>query len=86
LATPVLGLLPRNVEVQAAALRFRGESLIGLSTEQLRLIHGDEIAMIFQDALSSLTPTLHVRDQLSRLFLAHRELGKRTCNRWRLRR
>ena len=72
----ILGLLPGNAEVQADVLRFRGESLLGLSTEQLRLIRGDEIAMIFQDALSSLTPTLRVRDQLSELFLAHREIGK----------
>ena len=72
----ILGLLPGNVEVRADALHFRGESLLDLSTEQLRLIRGDEIAMIFQDALSSLTPTLRVRDQLLELFLAHREVGK----------
>ena len=72
----ILGLLPGNAEVHADALRFRGESLLDLSREQLRLIRGDEIAMIFQDALSSLTPTLRVRDQLSELFLAHRDIGK----------
>jgi len=72
----ILGLLPGNAEVQADGLRFRGRSLLDLATEELRQIRGDEIAMIFQDALSSLTPTLRVRDQLSELFLAHREIGK----------
>jgi len=57
-------------------LRFRGQSLLNFSAEELRQIRGDEIAMIFQNALSSLTPTLRVRDQLSELFLAHREMER----------
>jgi len=72
----ILGLLPGNAEVRADALHFRGQSLLDLPREQLRQIRGDEIAMIFQDALSSLTPTLRVRDQLSELFLAHRDIDK----------
>jgi oligopeptide/dipeptide ABC transporter ATP-binding protein len=72
----ILGLLPGNAEVRADALHFRGRSLLDLPREELRQIRGDEIAMIFQDALSSLTPTLRVRDQLSELFLAHREIDK----------
>jgi len=70
----ILGLLPGNATVRADAMRFRGQSLLDLSNEELRRIRGDEIAMIFQDALSSLTPTLRVRDQLSELFLAHRDI------------
>jgi ABC-type microcin C transport system duplicated ATPase subunit YejF len=39
--------LPGNAEVRAAALHFCRESLLGLSTERLWLIRGDEIAMMF---------------------------------------
>ena len=70
----ILGLLPGNAEVRADAVRFRGQSLLDLSTEELRRIRGEGIAMIFQDALSALTPTLRVRDQLSELFMAYREI------------
>lgn len=73
----ILGLLPGNSEMKANALQFRGRSLLGLSTEEMRLIRGDQISMIFQDALGALTPTLRVRDQLVELFLAHRDMSKR---------
>ncbi len=71
----ILGLLPTNARVSADAIHFDGRSLLNQPAEVLRRIRGDEIAMIFQDALSSLTPTLRVREQLSELFLAHREMG-----------
>ena len=72
----VLGLLPGNADMTANSIRFRGRSLLGLSTEEMRQIRGDQISLIFQDALGALTPTLRVRDQLVELFQAHREMSK----------
>ena len=72
----LLGLLPANAEMTANDMRFRGRSLLHLSSEELRQVRGEQISMIFQDALSALTPTLRVRDQLVELYQAHRDLSK----------
>ena len=72
----LLGLLPGNADVKASAMRFRHRSLIDMSTEELRQVRGDQISMIFQDALGALTPTLRVREQLVELYQAHRDLSK----------
>ena len=72
----ILGLLPDNATVDAASMRYRGRSLLDLSSEELRRIRGEQISMIFQDALGALTPTLRVREQLVELFQAHRDMSK----------
>ena len=72
----LLGLLPTNAEMTARSMRFRGRSLLNLSPEELRQIRGEQISMIFQDALGALTPTLRVREQLVELFQAHRDISK----------
>lgn len=72
----LLGLLPSNAELTARTMRYRGRSLIGLPPDEIRRIRGEQIAMIFQDALSALTPTLRVREQLVELYQAHRDISK----------
>ncbi len=72
----ILGLLPGNADMTANSMRFRGRSLLGLSAEEMRQIRGEQISMIFQDALGALTPTLRVRDQLTELFQAHSSMSK----------
>ena len=72
----LLGLLPANAEVSATGMRYQGRSLIDMSSEELRQIRGEQISMIFQDAIGALTPTLRVREQLVELFQAHRDLSK----------
>jgi len=72
----LLGLLPGNAEVDARSMRYRDRSLLGLAAEELRQIRGEQISMIFQDALGALTPTLRVREQLVELFQAHRNISK----------
>lgn len=72
----LLGLLPGNADVEARSMRYAGRSLLGLDTEELRRIRGEQISMIFQDALSALTPTLRVREQLVELYQAHRDLSR----------
>jgi oligopeptide/dipeptide ABC transporter ATP-binding protein len=71
-AHSILGLLPPSARIEGD-ITFRGWRLGDLSQDELRQLRGDEIAMIFQDALSSLTPTLTVADQLAELFRAHRD-------------
>jgi peptide/nickel transport system ATP-binding protein len=55
---------------------FEGRDLLELPTAELRHIRGNEIAMIFQDPLSSLHPFYKIGRQLTEAMLAHREMGK----------
>jgi peptide/nickel transport system ATP-binding protein len=55
---------------------FEGRDLVTLPDDELRKIRGSEIAMIFQDPLSSLHPFYKVGSQLSEAVLTHRSVGK----------
>jgi peptide/nickel transport system ATP-binding protein len=55
---------------------FEGRDLVALSEGELRAIRGNEIAMIFQDPLSSLHPLYSVGFQLVEAILAHRDVSK----------
>lgn len=72
-AHAVLGLLPQFASTEGE-VRYRGTALTSLSKEEMRQIRGTQIGMIFQDALAGLNPTLTVGDQLSELFVAHRQM------------
>lgn len=55
---------------------FNGRSLLGISGEQLRHVRGAEIALIFQDPLSSLHPLYRVGWQIVEAIQAHERIGK----------
>jgi peptide/nickel transport system ATP-binding protein len=57
-------------------LLFEGRDLVAMSDDQLRRIRGNDIAMIFQDPLSSLHPFYKVGKQLTEAMLIHRDLSK----------
>jgi peptide/nickel transport system ATP-binding protein len=58
---------------------FEGRDLVALSDGELRSIRGDDIAMVFQDPLSSLHPLYRVGAQLIEAILAHRDVSKRSA-------
>ena len=53
--------------------KFKGEELLSASEEQLERIRGAEIAMIFQDPISSLSPVHRIGDQIVEQILAHEQ-------------
>jgi peptide/nickel transport system ATP-binding protein len=57
-------------------VRFNGKDLLGAPDEELRAIRGDDIAMIFQDPLSSLHPFYKVGGQIVEAIRAHREISR----------
>jgi peptide/nickel transport system ATP-binding protein len=72
----VMGLSrSRNAQITGAA-RFDGQDLIKASAEDLRDLRGNDIAMIFQDPLSSLHPFYKVGKQLVEGIQAHQYLSK----------
>jgi len=73
----LLGILPRAGRVVGGTATFVGRNLIGLSESELRRVRGREIAMIFQDPMTSLNPVLtigrQIREALETHFGMHRD-------------
>ncbi|MGH8827110.1 MAG: ABC transporter ATP-binding protein [Jiangellaceae bacterium] len=71
----IMGLLPRTAQV-SGSIRLSGAELLGRSEDELAAVRGSDIAMIFQDPLSSLNPVYPVGDQLAEAVLAHQKVGR----------
>src|SRR4051812_38389889 len=72
----VMGLTrARNARI-SGTVRFDGQDLLTASDEEMRAIRGDDVAMIFQDPLSSLHPFYKVGKQIAEAVRAHREVSK----------
>ncbi|MFF7855521.1 oligopeptide/dipeptide ABC transporter ATP-binding protein [Streptomyces sp. NPDC007904] len=77
-AQAVMGILDTPPgQITGGQVLFRGRNLLGLKEEERRRVRGAEMAMIFQDALSSLNPVLSVGDQLGEMFVVHRGMSRR---------
>jgi peptide/nickel transport system ATP-binding protein len=72
----VLGLTRWQGAQVSGRILFEGRDLVSASDQELRAVRGNEIAMIFQDPLSSLHPLYTVGKQLIEAVLAHRDVGK----------
>ena len=72
----VLGLTRFQGAQVSGRIMFEGRDLVTMEEEQLRGIRGNEIAMIFQDPLSSLHPLYKVGKQLTEAIRVHRDVSK----------
>ena len=72
----ILGLLPRAGRVVGGRAVFEGRDLVGLSDSQLRQIRGKDIAMIFQDPMTSLNPVLTIGRQIREALETHFDMEK----------
>jgi oligopeptide/dipeptide ABC transporter ATP-binding protein len=72
----ILGILPRAGRVTAGSARYQGRDLVGLSDDELRTIRGKEIAMIFQDPMTSLNPVLTIGRQIREALETHFDMDK----------
>jgi peptide/nickel transport system ATP-binding protein len=75
----IMGLLPRNGRVMAGRIDFRGTDgatvdLARIDETRRRKLRGAEIAMIFQEPMSSLNPLFTVSDQIGEMLLLHTDL------------
>jgi peptide/nickel transport system ATP-binding protein/oligopeptide transport system ATP-binding protein len=77
----VLGLTPRNGHIVGGNIEYAGVDLLRLGESRLNRIRGREIAMIFQDPMSSLNPVHTVGRQLGESLVLHQKLGGRTAHR-----
>ncbi len=75
----VVGLIQDpNVEI-AGSIVYKGRELVGLSARELRAVRGAEIAMIFQDPMTALTPVYTVGWQIAEQYRAHNRVSARAA-------
>jgi oligopeptide transport system ATP-binding protein len=78
-ALALLGILPRAGGVTSGTATFGGRDLLQLSDREMRRIRGREIAMIFQDPMTSLNPVLTVGRQIREPLEVHFGLDRKTA-------
>jgi oligopeptide/dipeptide ABC transporter ATP-binding protein len=71
----IMGLLPRSARIRGE-VNYRGRNLVRLSDKEQTGVRGKQIAMIFQDPMTSLNPVYTVGWQLQEAILAHQDVGK----------
>jgi oligopeptide transport system ATP-binding protein len=74
----MLGLLAPNGWA-TGSVRFRGKEILNAPRETLNELRGNRISMVFQDALSGLTPTMRVGDQLAECLIRHQGISRRAA-------
>jgi len=68
----IMGLLPRKAKLSARILSFEGKELIGLSERRMGDLRGEQMAMIFQEPMTSLNPAYTIGNQLEEMLKRHR--------------
>jgi peptide/nickel transport system ATP-binding protein len=73
----IMGLNPKRTAMSSGTALWKGEDLLTASPRRLREIRGNEIAMIFQDPMTSLNPVHKIGDQLSEAMRLHEDVSKK---------
>ena len=72
----IMGLLPPGGKIVSGSIKLDGRELVGLSDAELRTIRGNDVAMIFQDPLTSLDPTKTIGYQVAEPVRLHKGASK----------
>ena len=72
----IVGFLGPNGRVTGGDILFKGEKLQGRSENELRRLRGADIAMVYQEPMSALNPSMRIQDQLAETLVTHRKLAK----------
>jgi peptide/nickel transport system ATP-binding protein len=72
----IMGLNNRKNTISSGEALWKGQNLIGMGPKELRRIRGAEIAMIFQDPMTSLNPVHQIGKQLTEAILLHQDITK----------
>ncbi|HDY7556813.1 TPA: ABC transporter ATP-binding protein [Vibrio vulnificus] len=71
----IMGLLAKNGIISGSA-KFEGKEILNLPEKELNKVRAEQIAMIFQDPMTSLNPYMKVSDQLMEVLMLHKGMGK----------
>jgi peptide/nickel transport system ATP-binding protein len=78
-AMSILRLIPEPPGRTAGSVLFQGRDLLRLTTSEMRKIRGDEIAMVFQEPMTSLNPVLTVGRQIAETVRLHQGLDRKAA-------
>ena len=79
-AKSVMKLLSNNAVVKEGAITFKGENILEKSERDMQSIRGKKIAMIFQDPMTSLDPTMKIGKQITEVIIKHEKASKEEAN------
>lgn len=75
IASAVLGLLPKQLRLLDGSIRLRGEEISNAPQQRLRKLRGPGMAMVFQEPMTALNPTMTCGAQVAELLKQHTTLG-----------
>ena len=75
LSRSIMGLLPHRGVTRSGSIRFEGIELVGRPRSAMRGLWGKEMAMIFQDPMTSLNPYLSIARQMTEVLREHKGIG-----------
>ena len=75
-AKSVMKLLSNNAVVKEGAIIFKGENILEKSERDMQSIRGKKIAMVFQDPMTSLDPTMKIGKQITEVIIKHEKASK----------
>ena len=75
-AKSVMKLLSNNAVVKEGTIIFKGENILEKSERDMQSIRGKKIAMIFQDPMTSLDPTMKIGKQITEVIIKHEKASK----------
>ena len=73
----VMRLLANNADIKGGQILFNGEDLLKKSEKEMQDIRGKDIAMIFQDPMTSLNPTMKIGKQIAEPIILHQNKSKK---------
>ena len=75
-AKSIMKLLSNNAVVKEGTIIFKGENILEKSERDMQSIRGKEIAMVFQDPMTSLDPTMKIGKQITEVIIKHEKASK----------
>jgi peptide/nickel transport system ATP-binding protein len=73
----IVDFLGANGKIVDGSIKFQGRELVGRSEAELRKLRGDQIAMVYQDPMQALNPSVTIGDQLAEVLTTHRGIPKK---------
>lgn len=74
-AWAIVNFLGQNGYVKEGSIQFLGQELVGKTGEELRQLRGHQIAMVYQDPMQALNPSMRVGDQMKEVVTVHRNIS-----------
>src|SRR5438105_8124040 len=71
----IMRLLPNGGHIIEGSIRLNGRDLVRLADKEMRHIRGKDVAVVFQDPMTSLNPTMNIGNQLGEALRIHKEAG-----------